>query len=346
MIHKRCRALFLVIALIFITFTLLSCRPAIKLDDSNEQDVDSEEQQQNGEQEAEAEKVDLGVSVSFIDVGCGEAIFIYFPDGKTLLIDCGKDSVAADKVIELIKDFDKDSIDYLVLTHPDAEHIGGAEKIINTFNIGKIYAPKILNETHGGEFPSYEKAMDIAESKGIEVNTSDYYDYIDGEDYAVVFLSPSYKKGAYEEFNGTLSATAQQINNLSPIIYLEIKGVRFVLTGDAGKSQEQFVLSQHKVGLYKQWLSNTDIELNFTEVDFLKVSDGGTEEGTSEEFLQLISPRNAVVFAGEGVIPDNVTLKRIQLENEFYNLYRTDVYGSVSVKITGDNEYQIITDKE
>ncbi|MBE5750183.1 MAG: MBL fold metallo-hydrolase [Clostridiales bacterium] len=288
----------------------------------------------------------MGVSVSFIDVGCGEAIFIYFTDGKTMLIDCGKDSVTADKVIEHVKGFDKDNIDYLVLTHPDVEHIGGAEKIINTFNIGKIYHPNIRKDTRGGEFPLHDKVIELAEEKGIATKISDYYDYIDGKDYAVVFLSPLSSGGAYAEFNGTLSATAQQINNLSPIIYLEIKGVRFILTGDAGKGQEQFVLSQHKVGLYKQWLSNTDIELNFTEVDFLKVSDGGAEEGTSEEFLHLISPRNAVVFAGEGVIPDNVTLKRIQLENEFYNLYRTDVYGSVSVKITGDNEYQIITDKE
>lgn len=339
--NKRWREPFLLTALVFIILAFCGCREPVKIDEQP-----NEEPTQEQTEQVQAENTNYGVSVNFIDVGLGEAIFIYFPDGKTMLVDCGNNDASAQKIIDFIKGFEVSVIDYMVLTHPDIEHIGGAEKILNTLTVKKIYAPKILDEIHGGMFVSYENAKKVAVEKEIEFTVSDYYDYMCGEDYSVAFLSPLYKKGIYKEFNGTESPSAEQVNDLSPIIYVEIKGVRFILTGDAGKGQEQTVLENHGVNMYENFYNGTGVELDFNQIDFLKLSNGGAEEGTSEEFLQLISPRNAVVFAGAGVVPNTITLRRISIENEFYNLYRTDVYGTVTVKIIDEKQYDVITDND
>ena len=79
------------------------------------------------------------LSVSFIDVGQGDSIFIV-SGNSTMLIDTGE-RAQVEKVINFIERHDFSHIDVLVGTHPHSDHIGGMANIINRFEIGKIFMP-------------------------------------------------------------------------------------------------------------------------------------------------------------------------------------------------------------
>ena len=78
------------------------------------------------------------IELHFLDVGQGDSTLVILPDGKTMLIDAGT-SEYGDTVVNYIKDLDISKIDYLVMTHPDADHIGGMSEVIDNFDIATIY---------------------------------------------------------------------------------------------------------------------------------------------------------------------------------------------------------------
>ena len=344
MTYKR-RALIVLIALVFILVCLGGCNNSA-IDEGQNPYIENGENGNEEQQEVNLSE-ELGVSVNFIDVGRGEAIFVYLPDGKTLLVDCGKNDTDAEKIIKVVKAFKVDKIDYLLLSHPDTEHIGGAEKLINTITVGKAFITKIMDDKILSLFPTFEKVKKLLTQQEVTVKDTDSNDYIKGEDYEVAVLTPPKRGGIYADFHLTLSPTENQVNDVSPIVYLDVKGVRFLLTGDAGKSQENAIIENVNNGIYdKEILAVKGLSIDLQNIDFLKVSNGGKDGATTTEFLNIIKPKNAVVFAGEGSTPENLVLRRLQLANEFYDLYRTDVYGSIAVKLLGNGEYQIISEKE
>lgn len=78
--------------------------------------------------------------VSYIDVGQGNCTFAYLPDGKTLLID-GGNTQYGDDVCKFLKDHNIDSIDYMIATHADADHIGGLVAVLENYDVKNIYRP-------------------------------------------------------------------------------------------------------------------------------------------------------------------------------------------------------------
>ncbi|MBQ4098451.1 MAG: MBL fold metallo-hydrolase [Clostridia bacterium] len=284
--------------------------------------------------------------VEFLDVGDGECIIVRFSDGKNLVIDSGaytKD--VTEKVVNKIKERCGENIDYFILTHPDDEHIGNVRTILNNFTVGKIYIPKVL--THLSMLPEYERILNLIEEKKIVTDYSDFYDCVLGDGYSLVFLSPSKKGGSYARFNGSITPSENEVNDLSPIVYLEIDGVRFVLSGDATKTEEQLVIDQNDFNFYNLYLGSEGVTVNLEEVDFLKVSDGGSASGSSNEFLYLLQPQNAIISVSGNNYkdnPDSGVLNRLQVANARYNCYRTDVYGDVGVYITDNGEYIVYTE--
>ena len=88
-----------------------------------------------------------GFVVNYLDVGQGDAIFIRLPDGVTMLIDCGINNETNVATIEkFFTDYKITKIDHFVLTHPDLDHIGNAEFILNNYTVNTVYIPYINNE--------------------------------------------------------------------------------------------------------------------------------------------------------------------------------------------------------
>ena len=292
-----------------------------------------------------------GFSVHFIDVGEGDCIFIRLPDQKNVLIDCGSSNKQVfDEISSFLHTYDVKTIEYLILTHPDGDHVGNAKAVLENFDVGLVYHPHIMDKMLE-YFPQYKNAFDVIEQKNISHTVSDCFKYIKGSNYQLVFLTPYPKsninEGAYNDFNSALLPSETQINNLSPIIYLEYAGVRFLFTGDASTSQENLALLNVKDMLYNLQLNQNGLSVNLNGIDFLKVSHHGSNDSTSAEFLEVLKPKNAVISVGGNNSyghPSTQLLQRLLDANANYKLFRTDVHGTVSVGVSEHGNITILTD--
>lgn len=291
-----------------------------------------------------------GFSVHFLDVGQGDAIFIKLPDGKSVLIDCGEPTEQNEEYIkEFLNDYDTKTIDYFIITHPDTDHIGNAPSIINSFTVKELYLSDI-NENAYKYFDIYKEVVELANKNQIRVRKSDNYKVIKGEEYFFVFLTPepkSFFDSSYVGVNGSLIPSEEDVNNISPIIYFECLGLRFVFTGDAMASQERLALENLSNPVLKSHYENSGVSINLYNVDFLKVAHHGAEGSTCDEFLEVIKPKNAIISVGGGNSyghPNSSVLTRLFNANPDMNLYRTDRDGTVSICLDG-NLARVITDR-
>ena len=287
-------------------------------------------------------------SVHYLDVGQGDCILIHFPDGKSMLIDSGNgENQNNEYILNFLKEFSVGDIDYLVITHPDVDHMGGAKNIIASHNVKNAFLSKILVPEN---FPEFKTVKDYLTMDGAVINVSETYRHVKGKDYSVAFLSPfaldfPNVESGYVGINGEYPTDAD-VNNASPIIYVEYKGIRFLFTGDAGSAQERiFLQNEHAIlKTFKQ----IGLQINLDYVDFLKVSHHGANSGTSVEFSDRIRAKNAVIsVGGENKYghPSTEVLKRLAQSNPAHNVYRTDVHGTISVLVSEKGEISIITDK-
>lgn len=278
-----------------------------------------------------------GFMVGYLDVGQGDAIFIRFPDSKTMLIDCGINNETNEDTIEkFFTDYSITKIDYFVLTHPDLDHIGNATFILNNYQVQTVYMPYINTELRPS-FTEFFSVLDLIEQKQIKTEISSYGISITGEQYKLAFLSPQPKditNGNYAELNNAIIPSDKLINNVSPIIYLECLGKRFVFTGDAQRDVEKQVVDKYNITFYDTLYKNMSI--NLENVDYLKLSHHGSDDSSCEEFLSLLKPKNVIISVGANNSYGHPTSETLQLLDEVvkdYKLYRTDRNGNILVKV-------------
>ena len=321
---KRQSFIFKVIILIYICsslFSFIGCKQSIP--PINDVDVHSD------------------FSVNFLDVGQGDCIYIRLPDGKNMLIDCGindSNNENINYIKNYLNEYDVNTIDYFVLTHPDLDHVGNAEEVIKNFSIGKMFIPKI-HQAQLQNFQTFEKVLEIIDQKQIEFEYSSLKTQIVGSDYYFAFLSPQNDhRSSYDKILQNFIPTSGDINNLSPIIYFSCFDKRFVFTGDAESQEEKYVIENFKSGIYNIYHSNLEIDLS--NIDYLKVSHHGADDASCDEFLLLLNPKNAIISVGNDNYyghPSTDTLIRLQNICINYNLYRTDQLGTISVYKSDQN---------
>ncbi len=324
--HKR-KSRVLCLALIIILLFVLACSPAIP---------------PQSKQDEQEELAFVGLSVHYLDVGQGECILIRFPDDKNMLIDCGNGtSSSSDKIISELRVKQIESIDYFVLTHPDDDHIGGVKKVLNDVAVKSVYHPDIPLGLQG--FENYYSTMEFFSEKGAETKISLRGECF-GEDYKVAILAPTDKRlqgSSYREFLWELEPSEIQINDLSPYIYLEYKGVRFLFTGDCSKEQEIKLINDYGTTLFNKTFKDKGVEINLENIDFLKVSHHGSGDASCREFLNFLKPKYAVIsVSGDNAYghPSTAVIKRIMEANEKVGILRTDNDGDVSVFVNSSGE--------
>ena len=280
-------------------------------------------------------------SVNFLSVGQGDCAFIIFPDGKTMLIDCGeKDDNNFSTIKEYIDATGGERIDYLVLSHTDSDHTGNAAEIIKKYGVSTAYLPKVINEE---KFTAYYNAKNELISCGANIKISAIGERVFGEDYFFCFLYPDEDMG-YDGLNYG-DETANEINAVSSILYLDYRGTRFIFTGDADKKSEGKVVENAMAGLYYIYGKN-GFSVDLNGMDYLKVSHHGGKEEINERFYKYLMPKNAV-FSVSALNnyghPSQYTLNSLEIVNPKINILRTDVLGSISV-VFSETGSKIITD--
>ncbi|QGQ95882.1 MBL fold metallo-hydrolase [Paenibacillus psychroresistens] len=241
------------------------------------------------------------LKVHFIDVGQGASQLIVSPNGKTILIDAGNND-KEELIVKYLKKENVKKIDILIGTHPDADHIGGLDAVIDNFDVGKIYMPKIQANTE-----TFKDLLSSIQKKGLKVTTAKSGLVLDWEkDINVEMIAPV---GTYDD-----------TNEMSAVIHLTYGSNSFLLTGDAEALSEADILKS-KVNL---------------KSDVLMVGHHGSKTSTSTNFLKAVNPKYAVIQVGKGNKyghPTEEVLKK--LNDKKIKIYRNDTQGNIIFSSNG-----------
>ncbi len=240
------------------------------------------------------------MEVHFMDVGQGDATLIVC-EGEAMLIDAGDDSKGT-AVQYYLTQHGVDSLKYLVLTHPDADHIGGADVIVTKFDIGTVFESYYKK-------PDYHKTSD-------ELAKALSYRYMNP---VIPTAGSSYNLGgAAFTFVGPIGYS-EEPNNASLALVLQYGSIRFLFTGDAEFEEESAILN-----------SGYDIK-----ADVYKAGHHGSRTSSNDFFLRAVMPDYAVISCGINDYghPHNEALQR--LYNVGAEIFRTDQSGNIIASTDG-----------
>ena len=254
----------------------------------------------------ESEKVNANLqagdtlTVNFLDVGQGDSEFIQLPDGKCMLIDAGV-SESAGKIASKISELGYEKIDYLIATHPHADHIGGMKRIVENFEIGEIYMPKASTNTK-----TFENLLQAISDKGLSINTAKAGKVLyESDDLKIEFLAP-------------ISDSYKDLNNYSAVIRLQYGNNVFLFTGDAEELAEGEILNAYSKSVLK--------------ADVLKVGHHGSSTASSADFINTVLPKYAVIELGEGNSYNHPHKEAINNLNAVgAEILRTDLNGNITI---------------
>ncbi|MBQ3047712.1 MAG: MBL fold metallo-hydrolase [Clostridia bacterium] len=260
-------------------------------------------------------------SVHYIDVGQGDCSFIKVDD-KTIMIDCGT-ADSAKNIIRYLNNLglSKNSkIDYLILTHADLDHVGGACDLLDYYNFENIYRPKLYSNyevDNNLNLHNYNvnksKLWSMVVEKVLNETDNNFYCFDKQQ-----FSGDNFKFSFYSPFEDAL----KNDNDYSPIMVLESFDKKFMFTGDASIEVENEFLSNYL----------TEAKQGYFDCDVLKVGHHGSEDSTSNLFLDMVNPEVCVISCGLDNIyghPSNRVIDDISNCNG--KIMRTDTMGSIIV---------------
>lgn len=289
------------------------------------------------------------LKIHFIDVGQGDAIYIQFPDGKDMLIDAGdRASKNTTKLLNYLNDYGDvaNGIDYLMLTHVDADHVGGMDNVLEAYTISTIYMPNIGIEAADPESGywttvTYKEFYEAAYAEQATILYNEGTFAITGEDYKIDVYCPD--GSYYENFDESCDGSSEK-NDMSPVCVIEYAGVRTLLSGDLNDetSSDKFVWSE------ELFIESTGLSL--LDCDVIKAGHHGSRGSTSTALLEFTKPEHIVISLGEGNSyghPHEELLDRIETYNSelMDNIYRTDEKGHIVMSIGSNGEYSFQWEK-
>ena len=246
-----------------------------------------------GNDEAVADERSSGMEVHFIDVGQGDATLIK-ADGHAMLIDSGENDQGTAVQLYLKKQR-VEQLDYLVLTHTDSDHIGGADVIISKFDIGQIFLSDFKKDNQ-----TYRELMDSMRYQHMTFSTPEVGAEYELGGAVVSIIAPN---NTYED-----------PNNSSLALIVDYGENSFLFSGDCEEEAEQDILAN---GM------NLDI-------DVYQAGHHGSKSSSAEEFLDAMSPEYAVISCAEKNSyghPHARTLNHLRARN--IKVFRTDEQGSI-----------------
>ncbi len=236
--------------------------------------------------------------VTFIDVGYGTCIVLRFPDDKVMLIDGGDGSYTNNcKIIKTLNAMDINYIDWLVCSSVKSEHCGGLAEVVKYKDIGTIYYPYCKNIYITDEYYDFYKA---ANESGAELVYSEYKTGAYGENYFFSFLSPSVSEnedGEYAQLNS--SATSENINAASAVLWVEICGTSFIFCSDATESVMTKICENYLImtSAGDSYAPQGDYSVKLENLDIAEGANHGSS--ASAVFYDFAQPSNTIISVGE-----------------------------------------------
>ncbi len=273
---------------LFLLLGLSGCQDRVSLSKDFSTDIN---------QEAPAGKL----TVHYIDVGQGDATLITCGE-DAMLIDAGDNSKGTALQSYLLSQ-DITELDYVIGTHPDADHIGGLDVVITKFDCGTILLTGEEKDTK-----TYDDVVSAMEYRGYKKTLPSPGDTFPLGDASFTILAPLFEN--------------EDSNDNSIALLLTYGDTRFYFEGDAGEEEEEQILS-----------SKADVG-----ADVYKIGHHGSKTSTTDEMLDAVNPACAVISAGEGNRyghPHAEVLNK--LRSAGIKTFRTDEQGTVVAVSDGKN---------
>lgn len=248
----------------------------------------------------------LAIQLHFFDVGQGDAALITTPANQNVLIDGGPNDVVVSKLDKYLPFYHR-RLDAIILTHPHADHLEGLLKVLDKYEVKKIYFTGVIHTT-----PEYLEFLESMKHKTIEAKSIVAGDEIDfGEEIKLEFLYP------------LRDLSEQRVDNLnnSSIVNKLIWGKQKVLfLGDLELEGQAELIAQ-----------NFDIS-----AALVKISHHGSKNGTESNFIAKVSPKYAIISVGKDNKfghPGTSTLNILKNITTF----RTDYDGDINFEMTKED---------
>ena len=298
------------------------------------------------------------LQVHVLDVGPieGDSILIISPAGKAALIDAG-DTGKGKVVLEALKRYKVERLDYFIATHPHPDHIGGADEVLNGIKVNTVIdngvdlstpvpppaansnrkgsrlppppPPKKKGKTITGFFDEYEAALKQNGAQYEKAQTGKKYDL--GGGAILTVLAPSEPFFTKEQ----MKTGGNDTNANSIVLRLDYGDFSMLFMGDAEAQSEQRLLSK-------------DLEL---KANVIKIAHHGSKYATSEDFVKRAQPEAVIISDGAWNRyghPSQVVLDRLKAAGA--KVFRTDLQGEITITTKGRLEaghlYQIKPAKE
>lgn len=250
-----------------------------------------------------------GMELHVIDVGQGDAIAVRTPHGHWILFDAGRSWPRGDAGKSTILPYLRrrgGPLDLFVLSHPHADHAGGAASVLralrpDTYVDGAFVAP-------AGD---YRASLVAAAESGVSWRRVRPGDSLAIDGVVVTLLAP----------DSAWTATLRDANEASTVARVRYGRMRFLLTGDAERGEEAWLLARGAEAL---------------RAEVLKVAHHGSRTSTTPEFVAAVQPRLALVSVGARNFyghPSPDVVRRLMASGA--QVLRTDRLGSIVVRTDG-----------
>lgn len=250
------------------------------------------------------------LEISFLAVGQGDGIFIQFPGGQNMLIDTGPPGSDGRNIeysiIAYLNHLGISSLDYLMISHFDADHAGGLAHLLQRKKVKNIMIPPFYKKT------SLHNKLAEALSK----NNSKLHFLTAGISFKIADCS-------FEILNPEADVINQDRNENSIVFLLKHRKRKFLFTGDLSKEGEARIVNDY----------------NLAKVDVLKAGHHGSKTSSGEILLDAVKPELAVISVGRNNFghPSEEVINRFKDKSIKY--LRTDQSGMIKVISDGENIY-------
>jgi beta-lactamase superfamily II metal-dependent hydrolase len=242
------------------------------------------------------------LSVYFLDAGQGDSTLVLFSN-KSILIDAGEADMG-DRVVSDLKALGVSRIDLLVATHPHSDHIGGMQKVLAAFPVGRVLDSGLPHTSS-----TYEHFLETIDRKNIPYRVAEQGQTIDIDPALTIFvLSPPKERVGEDQ------------NTNSIVLRISYGTVAILLAGDmGGESETALVKSGYPL-----------------DASILKVGHHGSYSSTSSSFLARVQPETAIVMVGKDNPYGHPHQQTLDLLKRYgVTVYRTDRDGTIVIRSNG-----------
>lgn len=207
------------------------------------------------------------LTVAFLDIGQGDAIYIEAPNGNQMLIDGGPSSGALLRALGEVMPFYDRSVDLVLATHPDQDHVGGLPAVIDRMHVDSVVTTE--NTSGTGAYGAFEKTIIEKHPTRILARTGERIILDNG--IALEILFPDRNTAGWDTNTGSIVAR------------LSYGAESFLFTGDSPQAVEQYLVGKDGVALH---------------TNVLKLGHHGSRTSSSRVFLSAVNPDYAIISAG------------------------------------------------